>query len=250
MRLTDQCLQVDGFTLLPGMYTAHGCRAITASLEQALAAHHDGPLRRGASIYGARNVAELWPEVENIWRRPAIIEFLAQILGAQFGLVRVLYFDKPPEASWSLPWHKDLTIAVQDSRLPSTRFLHPTTKEGVPHVEAPPEILNQMLTLRLHLDAATSENGPLQVIPNSHTGPTEVPATARPVTIFANAGDVLAMRPLLSHCSGISQPGSQLHRRILHFEFAASPTLPDGFAWWRFVSGNVSGSRSASILGD
>jgi hypothetical protein len=76
----------------------------------------------------------------------------------------------------------------------------------------------------------------LQVIPRSQQDTARNASVAQPVTIYANAGDVLAMRPLLSHCSGLSQPGSLLHRRILHFEFAASPALPDGFAWWRFVN--------------
>jgi hypothetical protein len=230
-------LEIDGFTLRPGVYDACECLGIVTALEEALSAEREGPLRRGSSIYGARNVAALWPEAEDVWRTPALIDLLRQTLGDQFGLVRVLYFDKPPDASWSLPWHKDLTIAVQDNRLPSSRFVHPTTKAGVPHIEAPQEILKEMLTLRLHLDSATTENGPLQVIPGSQRDRPETSASAKSTTIFANAGDVLAMRPLLSHCSGLSQPGSRRHRRILHFEFAASPRLPDGFSWWRFVVG-------------
>lgn len=250
MTLSNRSLEIDGFTLLCGAYHGHECARVIASLEQALSANREGPLRRGGSVYGARNVADLWPEVEQAWRKPALVDYLMRTLGAEFGLVRVLYFDKPPEASWSLPWHKDMTIAVQDNRLPSERFLHPTTKAGVPHVEAPHEILDQMLTLRLHLDPATEENGPLQVIPGSQRSTSDVCATAEPVTIFAAAGDVLAMRPLLSHCSGLSQPGSQLHRRILHFEFAASPTLPDGFTWWRFAAGISSSDGLDTNEGD
>src|SRR5262249_56828349 len=102
------------------------------------------------------------------WRQPPLPDLLQAVLGPDFGLVRVLFFDKPPGQSWALPWHKDLTIAVRDNRLPSTHFGKPTRKAGVPHVEAPREVLEAMLTLRVHLDDVSEENGPLQVLPGSH----------------------------------------------------------------------------------
>ena len=58
-----------------------------------------------------------------------------------------------------------------------------------------------------------------------------------PVSILVERGDVLAMRPLLAHSSPNSHVESRRHRRILHLEFAGWATLPDGFAWHRFVPG-------------
>ena len=176
----------------------------------------------------------MFPAAADLWRKPRLIELLTQALGPQFGLVRGLYFDKPPASTWSLPWHQDLTIAVRDHSLPSERFRNRTVKAGVPHVEAPDDVLRQMLTLRIHLDDATAENGPLQVLPGSHVG-RDAPAASPPVTIFAAAGDVLAMRPLLSHASGVSHPDSQQHRRVIHLEFAGCRELPDGYQWHQFV---------------
>ncbi len=162
-----------------------------------------------------------------------LVEFLQRVLGAECGVVRGLYFDKPPEKSWSLPWHQDLTIAVADNHLASQRFSKPTFKAGVPHIEAPAEVLQRMLTLRLHLDDVTMENGPLRVLPGSHRAVGQGDATSF-ATILARAGDVLAMRPLLFHSSIASAPQTRRHRRILHLEFAADAALPDGFAWQRF----------------
>jgi hypothetical protein len=48
---------------------------------------------------------------------------------------------------------------------------------------------------------------------------------------------VLLIRPLVAHCSGKSHPDTRRHRRILHLEFAASPHLPDGYAWHDFLPG-------------
>jgi ectoine hydroxylase-related dioxygenase (phytanoyl-CoA dioxygenase family) len=165
---------------------------------------------------------------------------LTAVLGPEFGLVRTLYFDKPPERTWSLPWHKDLTIAVRENRLPSDRFTRPTRKAGVPHVEAPQELLESMLFARIHLDDVTEENGPLQVAPGSHqTGKSMVLGNAHPQNILVQRGDVLLIRPLVAHCSGRSHPETRRHRRILHLEFAASPTLPDGYAWHDFVRASI-----------
>jgi ectoine hydroxylase-related dioxygenase (phytanoyl-CoA dioxygenase family) len=147
-------------------------------------------------------------------------------LGGQAGLVRVLYFDKPPGQSWA----KDTAIAVRDNRLPSSIFAKPTTKAGVPHVEAPRPLLENMLALRIHLDDIIEENGPLKVIPGSHRGV----ETRAQQTLLAAAGDVLAMRPLVSHCSNRSHPDTKRHRRILHLEFAGTEVLPDGYAWHDF----------------
>jgi len=228
-----------GFALISGVFTRAECERYAADLHSALADCTDQStaLRRAnGALYGARNLLSVFPPAAELWRRPRLIELLRQVLGPQFGLVRGLYFDKPPESTWSLPWHQDLTIAVRDHSQPSERFRNRTVKAGVPHVEAPDELLRQMLTLRIHLDDATAENGPLQVLPGTHAG-REAPARGAPVTIFATAGDVLAMRPLLSHASGVSQEGSQQHRRVIHLEFAGCRELPDRYEWQQFVPG-------------
>jgi hypothetical protein len=227
----------DGFAVVPGVYSSVECAAIAQALQAALAECGDvsAALRRAnGAIYGARNLLSIFPLARSLWRKPSLLDLLTAALGAHFGLVRGLYFDKPPEGNWSLPWHQDLTIAVKDHALPSDRFRNRTTKAGVPHVEAPDEILRPMLTLRIHLDDVTSENGPLQVLPGTHIS-RDAPALREAVTIFAAAGDVLAMRPLLAHASAPSVAGTSCHRRIIHLEFAASGDLPDGYEWHSFI---------------
>ncbi len=236
---TDQ-LDCDGFAVRQ-LFDSEATTSLRSSLDRFL----NGPAGQDASIrgqegtvYAARNLLHLWPDLLPIWRQPALRACLERVLGPRFGLVRVLFFDKPPGQTWALPWHKDLTIAVRNNRLPSTRFAHPTRKAGVPHIEAPVKVLESMLTARIHLDEVTDENGPLKVIPGSHrTGKELTLDLAPPRVIHAVAGDVLLMRPLLAHCSGKSAPDTPRHRRILHLECAASPELPDGFEWHDFVPG-------------
>jgi hypothetical protein len=232
-------LERDGYTVLPNVFTDQAVARMIHSLERIFGDRigEESSIRGDeGAIYAARNVLTLWPEAANVWRVALLTNALAAVLGPSFGLVRILFFDKPPRQTWALPWHKDLTIAVRDNRLPSQEFAKPTRKAGVPHVEAPRAILESMLTARIHLDEATMENGTLKVVPGSHRiGKALTLDLAPPVYVLAKRGDVLLMRPLLAHCSGKSHPVTERHRRILHLEFAATPDLPDGYAWHDFI---------------
>ncbi len=228
----------EGYTLLLGVLNAAEVQAIRAACTSALA---DAATDRavlaghGGQPYGARNLFRLWPGVLTLARHPALAAALRRVLGPRGGLVRGLYFDKPPGDSWALPWHRDLTVAVQ-AHGRQGRFLRPTTKAGVPHVEAPAELLATLLTARIHLDDVTDHNGPLRVLPGSHNPAHPVQADDRAaVTLTCAAGDVLLMRPLLLHASGHSTPGCAAHRRIVHLECAPPPELSDGYDWHDFL---------------
>lgn len=196
-------------------------------------------LNRAGLVFAARNVLKIWPEVQQVCRNPRLLEVLEGVLGRRCGLVRVLYFDKPPGQTWALPWHKDVTIAIQPpDELPEiegSSWNKVRLKAGVPHVEANETILNQMLTLRIHLDPALSENGALCVSPGSHQAGKTLDLDVPRELVSSNAGDVFAMRPLLSHCSGQSAPDTALRRRVLHLEFSATDQLPYGYKWHTFL---------------
>jgi ectoine hydroxylase-related dioxygenase (phytanoyl-CoA dioxygenase family) len=195
---------------------------------------NDAVRERGGAAYACRNVLELCPPLVTAWRTAPLIVLLDRVLGQEAGLVRGLYFDKPPAQTWALPWHKDLTIAVRDDReVPG--YSKPRLKAGVWHCEPPLSVLEGMLTLRIHLDEVTEENGPLEVLPGSHrTGKELRMSRFEPRRILAGAGDVLVMRPLLAHSSGRSHAGTRRHRRVLHLEFAGVRQLPGGQQWHAF----------------
>ena len=114
-------------------------------------------------------------------------------------------------------------------------FSKPTDRAGVPHAEAPLNVLRTMLTLRVYLDDNDSENGPLRVLPRSHkTGKSLVTNGFDATPVYARVGDVLALRPLVAHKSGHTREGTTTHRRVLQLQFASSPELPDGFEWVNF----------------
>jgi hypothetical protein len=225
-------LQKSGYSILRNVFTTAETALLADRLSAALQTDSLSVLRSKGQTYGSRDLVVVFPEVREIACQPMMRDFVTAGLGTQAGLVRALFFDKPPDRSWSLPWHKDRTIAVKRNDIPSAHFRRPTFKAGTPHVEAPVSLLRRMVTLRLHLDAMTGENGPLSVIPGSHLTQSEEGAT--PVEINAEPGDVLAMRPLLSHSSSMPRAGTTMHRRVVHLELAPDVELPDGYEWHFF----------------
>jgi hypothetical protein len=174
------------------------------------------------------------PAVAVIARSEKFLALLRPHLPCEPVPVRAIYFDKTPETNWGVAWHQDLTIALRN------RAEHPgfgpwSTKDGVPHVQPPVALLEQMLTVRLHLDDADESNGALRVIPGSHRHGRLSAAQIQELRdqqgehlCAVCAGDALLMRPLLLHAS--SRSTSDRHRRVLHIEYAAFP-LPVGLEW-------------------
>src|SRR5205809_630917 len=87
-----------------------------------------------------------------------------------------------------------------------------SVKDGVPHVQPPVHLLEQMLTTRLHLDDCDETNGALRVLPGSHRLGRLSGERIRQLrgrhpdhVCHLSAGDALLMRPLLLHASSRSR---------------------------------------------
>ncbi|WP_165066718.1 phytanoyl-CoA dioxygenase family protein [Paludisphaera rhizosphaerae] len=221
----------DGFAIVDEVLTGEEVdRLITA-----LGAVRSGSrLERAGEVYASRNLLADLPEVRRIAEGEALLGLARAVLGSGAFPVRGLLFDKTPTANWGVPWHQDLTIAIK-RRVSAPGFGPWTVKAGVPHVRPPAEVLERMVTIRLHLDEAGPENGPLLVVPGSHQqGRLDVPSSqewldkAGVQTCLVPRGGVLMMRPLLLHAS--SPSNGPAHRRVIHLEYATG-TLPFGVEW-------------------
>ncbi len=149
--------------------------------------------------------------------------------------VRSILFDKTSSENWPVPWHQDLTIAVAAAE--EVDAYGPWSyKDGAPHVQPPVSLLENMVTVRIHLDETPASNGALRVIPGSHRkGKLSAESVVdqdkgMAVTCECHAGDVLLMSPLILHSSRRSELPSQ--RRILHFEYARKDDLDALLDWF------------------
>lgn len=182
---------------------------------------------------GIRNLLNKLPAVRELTNSIRIKNLVNPILGPNYFPVRAILFDKVPEANWGVAWHQDLTIAVKE-KIEISGFSGWSKKEGIVHVHPPIEILQNMLTVRIHLDGADENNGALLVVPSSHNQGRLVEAQLAQLTKDSylcrmEVGDVLVMRPLLLHSSRKST--HPYHRRVIHLEFANQP-LPAPLQWF------------------
>lgn len=212
----------NGFGLRNGLISTGDIAAICDETAPALQANKGG---------GIRNADVKFESVGRLARNNKVVNCAGEFLPGEPQLVRAILFDKTPAKNWLVSWHQDRTVAVSD------KFDKPglgpwIIKDGVHHVQPPVAVLEQMVTLRIHLDDASLENGCLKVIAGSHRKgvllQAEIDTLAtdgEPVFIEAAQGTSLIMRPHLLHAS--SKATSPSRRRILHLEYS-SYVLPSG----------------------
>lgn len=229
--LLQKAIANDGFALVEQVLTT---QTIESLIEAIASAQKSSFAKcRGNSIYAIRNLLQV-PEVQALASEPPIIDLADKVLGTNAYPVKGFLFDKTAKANWKVAWHQDITIAVKEKK-PVKGFYPWSEKAGIPHVQPPVEILQNLLTLRIHLDNCDGDNGALKVIPKSHLYDkldseqiSHLGQTRKAYICTAKAGDVLMMRPLLLHSSSASvQP---CHRRVLHIEYATLK-LPGGLEW-------------------
>ena len=158
----------------------------------------------------------------------------ASVLGDEARPVRAVLFDKTAERNWALGWHQDRTIVVKE-RMNADGYGPWTVKSGLIQVEPPFEILERMVTLRVHLDAVDERNAPLRIVPGSHRlGRLPEAEIGRVVTTFgerlclAERGDVWLYATSIVHASLAADPPRR--RRVLQVDFSADAT-PGPLAW-------------------
>jgi ectoine hydroxylase-related dioxygenase (phytanoyl-CoA dioxygenase family) len=217
-------LDESGFALVPSVLAPAVCGSISDELD--------------AATFEASNLRSFldrpWCQsvVERLSAHPRLVGALAPTLVA----MQCTLFDKRSGRNWLVGMHQDLAVPV------GARVDHPdltgwSVKEGRHFVNAPVELLEQLLAVRIHIDECAEANGALRIVPGSHRLG-RLTRESAPGVRFANGevvcaasvGDALLMRPLALHSS--SKATSPSRRRVLHFLFAP-PEPGYGLSWQR-----------------
>jgi Phytanoyl-CoA dioxygenase (PhyH) len=218
-------IYTDGFSMMENFLPEQEVQDLVDFAELNLSAAG----RRG----GVRNLLG-YPKMRDLAESSTLRGLVQTILGSGARVVRGILFDKTEGANWKVPWHQDLTIAV-NQKVETAGFGPWSIKAGVLHVQPPASVLESMVSLRLHLDDCPKENGALRVIAGTHVNGKleeraigDLAGRSVAVTCAMQRGGVLVMRPLLLHASSASTiPG---HRRVVHFDYAVAE-LPPGMGW-------------------
>lgn len=218
----------DGFALIANPFTSDEIENLTEAIENFRKANSN-PL-----LPGIRNLLRDCAFVKDFATCTKAFHLAKSLIGENAKPVRSILFDKTPATNWYVTWHQDVSIAVAE-RVNVENYGPWSVKEDVIHVQPPKEILERMVSLRIHLDPCPEDNGAIKFIAGSHLqghiDPAKIADIAEEsvsIICAAERGDIIAMHPLILHASSKSKLPD--HRRVLHIEYSAA-ILPNGLKW-------------------
>ncbi|HTW59387.1 MAG TPA: phytanoyl-CoA dioxygenase family protein [Terriglobales bacterium] len=212
-------VEESGFAILPEALPCERTERLLDEMAQS------SPRRSRA---GVRHAMRL-PAVEALAQERSLIDLAREVLGPEAFPFRATLFDKSAQSNWLVVWHQDTALPLQN-RLDLDGWGPWSIKDGIHYAHAPASPLSLVLALRIHLDDSNELNGPLRVLPGTHKlgvlDDDAIHALAMkvsPIDCLIRRGGVLAMRPLVVHAS--SKTETEDPRRVLHIEYAASPSI-------------------------
>lgn len=188
--------------------------------------------RKSEDLFAIRQFLKEIPEVKDLIFNENLRTIIREIFGENYFVIKSIYFDKPEKSNWYVAYHQDLTISV-DKKLQLENFGPWTTKQNQFAVQPPLYILENIYTIRIHLDDTDENNGALKVIPKSHAKgiyrPETIDWTLETETMCSiEKGGIMLMKPLLLHGSNRTTNGKK--RRVIHIEFS-DRELPEQLQW-------------------
>lgn len=209
----------NGYSIHSSAISEHECDAILGELD----------LFRSSP--GQRRLIES-KTIQAIAQDCRLISIASRYISGEPVPFKATFFNKTEDFNWLVPWHQDRVLPIKRRKdLPGWGPW--TNKDGIEFAHAPTWALSRVIALRLHLDSSTTFNGPLRVIPGSHTlgvldqaQVVNVANKDKRQTLTVSKGGVIAIRPLTIHAS--SKSLNNLSRRVLHFEYTDSLRLSDG----------------------
>ena len=209
----------EGYGLIPDVLAPSEIESLLSRLDE-----EQLPRTRAGVRHAMRS-----PTVAKIANDPRLSEIARKILGPNAIPFRATLFEKLPDSNWLVGWHQDTALPVL-TRVEASGWGPWSIKDGVNYAHAPAKALETVVALRLHLDDSNLDNGPLRVLPGTHTNGV---LTDEEVLSFAarrssvdcpmSKGGIIVMRPLIIHASSKSQTDNP--RRVLHIEFAESAEI-------------------------
>ena len=126
-------IETDGFAIREAVLSYESVQRLLSSLEQI---NEEGSIRKRGGIFAVRNLLDISTDVQELANSALVRDLIEPVLGPDYFPVRGILFDKIPDANWKVPWHQDVTIAVQ-SRVELDGFGPWSMKADVLHVQPP-----------------------------------------------------------------------------------------------------------------
>lgn len=220
----------NGFTVINQVFSLEEVQQIISALD---AVDTTGPLfLKTSDLFAIRQVLKEMPQLVPLVFNENMRRAINRFGGEKYFVVKSIYFDKPGNSNWFVAYHQDLTISV-NQRAEIGGFGPWTVKQNQFAVQPPLSILQDIFTIRIHLDDTDENNGALKVISGSHAKGIYRPehidwSTETEVSCNVKAGGIMIMKPLLLHAS--SRTVDDRKRRVIHIEFSKEE-LPEDLKW-------------------
>lgn len=191
--------------------------------------------RKTDDLFAIRQFVKEFPEIKKLLFNENLKGIIKNISGEDYFIVKSIYFDKPEKSNWFVSYHQDLTISV-DKKIEDKKFSNWTKKHNQFAVQPPEEILENIFTIRIHLDDTNKDNGALKVLKKSHLKSIcriDSIDFEKEIEVFCNvkSGGIMLMKPLLFHAS--NKTTNDKNRRVIHIEFS-NKELPQNLQWSEF----------------
>lgn len=225
-----QQLLENGFSVVDNIYSNDEVQRILTAINEADSSNET--FRKTNDLFAIRQFLKEIPSTLDLIFTNNLKEVIKEIMGDNFFVVKSIYFDKPESSNWYVSYHQDLTISV-DKKIELIGFGPWTNKQNQFAVQPPIEFLENITTIRIHLDDTDENNGALRVVPKSHLKKIYRPETINwgyeaETTCSVKRGGIMLMKPLILHSSGRTTNGKK--RRVIHIEFS-SQELPTELNW-------------------
>jgi len=226
-RMAMQRVKEQGFCILENVYSSEEVQRIIEKIEGVDPI--GAAFRKTSDLFAIRRFLHAVADVEPLIFTPALQSIISSF-GPDYFPVKSIYFDKPGGSNWFVTYHQDLTIVV-DRRVDCEGYGSWTVKGDWFGVQPPVDILENIFTVRIHLDDTDESNGALRVVAGSHLhGVVRAELTDLSVEEVCKVGrgGVMIMKPLLLHASGRTLDAR--NRRVIHIEFT-NRILAGGLEW-------------------
>lgn len=216
-------LQEKGFDIMENIYSEQEINEIIEVIEN----------QEIEGRFGVREFLLDNPKVAEKVFNPKLLEIIKKISANCTKSIKSIYFDKPPNANWVVNWHQDLTINLKEKQ-ETRNFKNWRVNSERTIVQPNIEMLENIFTIRIHLDDCTKENGALRIIESSHKeGVIEIKDWVKDKVgeeriCEVQKGGILIMKPLILHSSKRTE--NEKNRRLIHVEFC-DLELPEGLNW-------------------
>ncbi|WP_281637289.1 phytanoyl-CoA dioxygenase family protein [Flavobacterium marginilacus] len=220
----------NGFSVINDIYSIDEVNSILTAINTADTSKDT--FRKSSDLFAIRQFLKELPQITDLIFNDKLKTIIEQILGSNFFVVKSIYFNKPETSNWYVSYHQDLTISV-DKKIELNSFGPWTTKQNQFAVQPPTEILENITTIRIHLDDTDENNGALRVVPKSHLKKIYRPETINwdietETACSVKQGGLMLMKPLTLHSS--NRTTNNRKRRVIHIEFS-NTELPKELKW-------------------